>query len=298
MKFATVERQCPAKVNLLLKVLGKRADGYHELFTLMQAIDLADTLEVWLEKKGIRFQSTDSRLPLDERNLVVKATRLFLEKTGIQDGIGIRLQKRIPIAAGLGGGSSDAANTLLALNQLFENPMDFPSLNQMASQLGSDVPFFLHGGTALCLGRGEGVEPLDFLGDLHFVLVNPGVPLSTREVYESLESTAHSSLTGSKDLFSMIAKVFREKTYTKLSQLLSNDLEKIALEKVPQLRKLKEMLLRAGAVATLVSGSGPTVFGLAENALKAEELFKKAQNLISDRGYLFYQARSVPGNKL
>ena len=292
-----IERSCPAKVNLLLKILGKRPDGYHELLTLMQAIDLADSIEVWRQSRGVALECDQPGIPTDGRNLMVKAAQLFLEKAEIREGVGMRLVKRVPVAAGLGGGSSDGAHTLSALNELFSLPLNRDELFQLSARLGSDVPFFLSGGAAVCRGRGEKVEPFAHDMDLHFVLVNPGLPLSTREVYESLKNGGETNLTGGEDLLTLIMTVLSEKNHAQLGAAISNDLEEAAIQKMPLLVQIKKSLLLAGGAGAMVSGSGPTVFALAQNKTKAEQVLEKARNLLGNKSFRFFVARAVKPEK-
>ncbi len=260
-----VERDCPAKINLLLKILGKRADGFHELVTVMQAIDLCDHIEVWKKSGSVELETDSAQLPTDQRNLMVQATLAFLEKIGTQEGVGLKLQKRIPTAAGLGGGSSDAANTLVALNQLFDNPLEYKELHEICSQLGSDIPFFLKGGTALCEGRGEKVEHFASSADFGLVLINPGLPLSTKEVYQSLDPSTTTLLTDPQELSRMIIKSLETHDLGLLNQALVNDLEGAAIKKLPVLTTVMDLLKKSGFEKPLVSGSGPTLFALTQN---------------------------------
>ena len=178
--------RCPAKVNLYLRVVGRRPDGYHEVVTVMQPLTLADTLTVTLAGAGISLRCDRPDLPQGEENLVWRAARQFQEETGLTSGVRLRLSKRIPVAAGLGGGSSDAAGTLLALNELAGKPLPPGDLHRLASRLGADVPFFLAREPAVGRGTGTQLSPVTLL-PYWYLLVNPGVPLSTRWVYENLD---------------------------------------------------------------------------------------------------------------
>lgn len=293
-----VERICPAKVNLFLKILGTRPDGYHELLTLMQTIDLADSIEVWEEGSSVEMQCDQKALPTSDLNLMVKAAWFFLTKARLKTGVRMRLVKRVPVAAGLGGGSSDGAHTLLALNELFGHPLSAGDLWELAARLGSDVPFFLTGGLAVCRGRGEIVEPVAYNEKWCFVLINPGVPLSTRSVYEAVNPIIDSRLTASEDLLRIVLGAVQEKDCQKLSQVLCNDLEAPAIQKMPRLAEIKRALREAGSAGAWVAGSGPTIFGIAAKEDQAREISQKAQNLLSNKSYRFYVAKSfLPSGK-
>lgn len=265
-----VRLQTPAKVNPILEVISKRPDGYHELSLVFQAVSLFDELEFIRGGDGLRFEmgESPSPLPLDDSNLVVKAAKLFLKDVlqGEADVL-IRLTKKIPLAAGLGGGSSDAAATLTGLNLVFNAMASQSHLNSLAAQLGSDVPFFLAGGTALGSGRGEVITPWEPAPRMHLVLVNPPEGLSTPAVYQSGKAVFSP---GEK------AKAFkgllREKNLPKIAGSLFNSLQPAALHLMPEIGEIQKSLLEAGALGTLVSGSGPTVFGVAENRKAAERI--------------------------
>lgn len=283
-----VEIDSPAKVNLLLKILGKRPDGFHELITVIQAIDLNDTLQMEKEGSGIKLTCSDPGIPLGEENLVVRAARLFFKEAKINSGVRIHLEKRIPVAAGLGGGSSDAAHTLIALNDLFNHPLQKKIIGTLASSLGSDVPFFLEKGAAVCRGRGEIVQHFDHNADVCLILVNPAMPLSTKDVYRSVPVFPSSGLTLKTDRHKMIIEALQDNNLQGLSNYLENDLEPIALQKCPVLSEIKNVLSKCGFQRSLVSGSGPTVFALAPKDGESFENFKKAQNLLPDKFSLFF----------
>lgn len=260
----------PAKVNLWLKVLHHRPDGYHEIASLLQTIDLSDRLEFRLAGGGrvsIRVSGPRSGgVPADESNLAVKAALLLKGRFGIEAGAEIFLWKEIPPGAGLGGGSSDAAATLIGCSRLWGLDIGIERLNELAAELGSDVPFFLRGGTALCTGRGERVTPIASVGVAHLVLV-PGRPLSTAEVYKRWDSLA---LTGTyqDDIF------YKWQTESvDLCRLSSippeNSLESAAFELMPCLKEIKALLASKGASRVMMTGSGSCIFGAARSAEEA-----------------------------
>ena len=241
---------CPAKVNLYLRVVGRRPDGYHALVTVMQPLTLADELTVSLGGAGIRLKCDAPELPCGEENLVWRAAQEFQQETGQKLGILLSLRKRIPLSAGLGGGSSDAAGTLLALNELTGRPCTQERLHLLASLLGADVPFFLKRQPAVGRGIGTRLSPVTLL-PYWYLLANPGVPLATRWVYENLDLASLPEPPG-------------EETWDPEhpESWVRNDLGPVALKRFPELRKLLDELRAAGAWAQGISGSGPTLFGL------------------------------------
>ena len=249
-----ITRASPAKVNLQLRVLGRREDGYHDILSLMQRISLSDEMSFAPTAAGIVLHCPDSPLPEDESNIVYRAARLFLSRVSRPRGVEITLRKRIPIAAGLGGGSSNAATTLLALNEISPAPLDPRELMALAAGLGADVPFFIFAKTAWASGIGEVLTEAPPLPPLWFVLINPGFAVSTQKVYQALNF----GLT--KDGLSYsIPRIY---TLDDVIRGLTNDLEKVTLVLHPELGHLKHLLLNSGALGALMSGSGPTVFGI------------------------------------
>ena len=254
----------PAKINLFLQVIGKRPDGYHELFSLMCCITLFD--EILLEFGGdenIEIHCSHPNVPADETNLAYRAAEMFLNRMGKAQGLKIELTKNIPVAAGLGGGSSNAASILLALNAHYGHPFSDTHLFEMGLKLGADVPFFVFKKPALATGIGEKLDT--FKGDLpyHFLLLYPGFSVSTAETYQNLNLG--------------LTKAEKKPTsnHLKLNRFnparhLANDLEQVTAPKYPEIGLAKEKLLNQGAVGALMSGSGPTVFGLFNNAETAE----------------------------
>lgn len=291
-----IQRQCPAKVNLLLKILGKRSDGFHELLTIMQAIDLCDEIQVWKKNNSIELTCQDPVVPTDEKNLMVQAAQLFLEQAEITDGVGMHLEKKIPTAAGLGGGSSDAAHTLLALNELFDYPLSQNDLWQIASGLGSDIPFFLKGGAALCEGRGEKVTSIEHSADFCLILVNPSLPLSTKEVYQSLSLSTTSGLTDPGELSRMIIAALQNSDLSQLNKVLINDLENAATKKLPLLKDTLDVLKESGFEKPLVSGSGPTLFALTQNLGDIDDKLIKIRQVLP-QNYSFFSCRFMRRNQ-
>jgi 4-diphosphocytidyl-2-C-methyl-D-erythritol kinase len=249
---------CPAKVNLGLHVVGRRSDGYHEIVTIFQAIDLCDVLEGEIAG-DLTLEVADDAVPAGETNLVVRAARLLGARVDRARGLGARLtlHKAIPVGAGLGGGSSDAAGALMLLNVLWNLRLSSDELATLAADLGSDVPFFLVGGTALGTGRGERVEPLPPIRERAIILGSPAFALSTPDVYRALALP----LTGdSGDV--TVPRLFVKFAEGNDFALAKNDLEAAAFGMSKELGTFREALSRWGAEVALLSGSGSTVFGL------------------------------------
>jgi len=252
----------PAKINLCLHVLGRREDGYHDLATLMQKIDLQDRLEIAVSNgSDITVYCPQVDLPRGVENLAARAARLFLQHVGKTYSVAINIEKRIPEAAGLGGGSSDAAAVILALNNLLDSGLSCSEMITLGRQLGADVPFFLYGQTAWATGVGEQLQPWPGLPPLCLVLVNPRVAVSTAWAFQNLGLTHHRS----------IAKLPRFPQGTSaLVRLLHNDLEVVTCQHYPVITTIKERLIASGAIGALMSGSGPTVFGVFADRSRAE----------------------------
>lgn len=254
-------------MNLVLEVLGKRADGYHELSTVLQAVDLFDRL-VLEEDETLTLRTSDPALPTDEGNLAVRAARLLREAARVGRGARITLDKRIPVAAGLGGGSSDAAATLWGLNRLWGLRWSERRLAELAAALGMDVPFFLDGGRALATGRGERLEPLGASPALALVLVTPDFPLSTREVYGRVPEGLRDDGRRTKGLIQALAS----RDSSRVAASLYNALEAVVEPGHPEIGRIKRALQGAGALGSVMSGSGPTVLGVARSVDHARQI--------------------------
>ncbi|WP_321530970.1 4-(cytidine 5'-diphospho)-2-C-methyl-D-erythritol kinase [uncultured Desulfuromonas sp.] len=263
----------PAKVNLCLHVEARRGDGYHELCMIMQKVSLCDELTVTVsEGEGVELVCDQVPLADGEDNLVVRASRLVLEEAQRRVRVDLRLTKNIPVAAGLGGGSSDAASALLTLNGMLGNPVALPRLHELALQLGADVPFFLQDDTVWARGVGERLTPVCIAADYVLLLVNPGVPVSTAAVYQGL----------TQDDFSCCTPVERIDDRAALCRMLHNDLERVAITHQPVIEKVKKRVASCGAEGVLMSGSGATVFGVFAHKKNAD---KAAERLRSQQGW-------------
>jgi 4-diphosphocytidyl-2-C-methyl-D-erythritol kinase len=249
----------PAKMNFGLRILGKRPDGYHAIQTVLQMLDLYDWLTFRANAEGtIRLTCHPSTLPTDDRNLIVRAARLLQHTMQVRQGVDIVLDKYIPIAAGLGGGSSNAAVTLLALNHLWKLNATKAILPRLAVQLGSDVPFFLDGPTAVAEGRGEVLAPVPSPAPLMGVLVNPGFGVSAGWAYRHFSGPSWAT----ELTIPGILQALRDRNLRALAEVMVNDLEPGVASAYPIIRQLQEALRAVGALVTFLSGSGPTVGGL------------------------------------
>jgi 4-diphosphocytidyl-2-C-methyl-D-erythritol kinase len=255
----------PAKINLSLKILGRREDGFHEIETLISPISLADKIDIERQSRWIDFSCDDPTLPGGDENLAVRAAKAFFDKTKINSGVGIKLHKKIPHGAGLGGGSSDAAATLRALNQLFETNFSPEELTKLGSTIGSDVPFFLFESAAVCKGRGEIVNPTKLNKKLSILLLKPAFGVSSAWAYSRWQDSKE------------IPRIsYQPQNFD--GQSFVNDLERPVFEKFVFLAQLKAWLMKQAEVdATLMSGSGSTVFAVLPPNADVELLAKRAR---------------------
>jgi 4-diphosphocytidyl-2-C-methyl-D-erythritol kinase len=271
-----LERPSPCKVNLLLNILGKRPDGFHELETVIHPVSLCDVLRFERSASGIQLTCSTPALPADSANLVHQAASAFLAAAGINEGVRVSIEKRIPMAAGLGGGSGNAATTLLALNELFGQPLSHDELHAIAAALGSDVPFFLQRNPALATGRGERIQPLDPFRALRggaFLLIHPGFGISTAWAYQQL-TRFPSALQGKPGRGEKLVQLLAAADLVAAGKEFYNSLEAPALEKFPLLALYQEFLRANGAAATLMSGSGSTTFAIARTLEEGQRLEK------------------------
>lgn len=272
--------KAPAKINLLLRVLRKRPDGYHDLASVMQQISIYDELEYTMQQEGITLHCPGTDLPTNEQNLIYRAAQTIFNHTSYRNGVEIVLNKYIPSAAGLGGGSSDAATTLMTLNDLCSLGLSKTELIKLGAKLGADVPFFIFGSSAFATGIGDKLQTLPDLPQINMVLINPTFPLSTKTVYENLNL----ALTKKKNNYSIprfyaLGDVIRE---------LHNDLEAVSLKMHPELNDLKQMLMKEGALGALMSGSGPTLFGIFEDEKSAKEAREAILKKVSGECLVFF----------
>jgi 4-diphosphocytidyl-2-C-methyl-D-erythritol kinase len=265
-----IYEKAPAKINLMLDVLHRREDGYHEVEMIMTMVDLADRLEMsTLPRDTIIISSQVGYIPLDEKNLAFQAARLIKDRYNVRSGVYIHLDKNIPVAAGLAGGSSDAAATLRGLNRLWGLNIPVEELKALGAELGSDVPFCVTGGTALATGRGEILTPLPNPPQCWVVLAKLPINVSTAEVYGRLRS---SQIPNHPSAGAMIEAI-ENGSFLGVCDRLGNVLEDVTLQMHPEVAHLKESMLRLGADGVLMSGSGPTVFGLVSKESKVSRIY-------------------------
>jgi 4-diphosphocytidyl-2-C-methyl-D-erythritol kinase len=257
-----------AQINLTLDILGKRPDGYHEVSMVMQSISLHDTLTFYKTKGDINLNINVPWLRADEHNLAWRAAALFKEYCGLKGGVSIHLTKRIPVAAGLAGGSADAAAVLRGMNALYRLHLSNEELCKLGADLGSDIPFCLMGGTQLATGRGEVLRKLKRMPPVWVVLAKPRLSVSTAWAYQNYDEQGAERHPDNEAIQKEIARGNRKG----VAKLLCNVLESVTINKYDVIERYKQMMLAKGAMASMMSGSGPTVFALAKNREQAEEI--------------------------
>jgi 4-diphosphocytidyl-2-C-methyl-D-erythritol kinase len=276
--------ESPAKVNLRLEILKRRENGYHELRTVLQKISLHDTLHFSLKKeKGVSIVTDHPNLPIGKTNLVYQAVHSMLKISGYKGGVHIEIEKRIPLGAGLGGGSSNAATTLKALNQLLEMNLSKRELMGMGLEIGADVPFFFLRGAAIGSGIGERLKKEE-LPNLWYVLIYPNFEVSTRWAYQNFV------LTNQQFHFNLHKFL---KSPEGISRILLNHLEEVVSKKYPQIGIMEKILFSAGALGALMTGSGPTVFGLFQDDKSATGAYAKIKKSVGRRGWVVFKAHSI-----
>ncbi len=281
--------RAPAKVNLCLRVVGKRDDGYHLLDTVMVPVGLYDEIEiarprlVKADKEGLAVTCDHPSVPPGRKNLVYRAASLLLGRKGVHDPVHIHIRKRIPVGGGLGGGSSDAAATLRGLNRLFRLGCDRGEIHSLAASLGADVPFFIYGRPARARGIGERLSPIASFPRLWMVILYPGFPVRTRWVYQNLAFKLTKAIENTSINFSL-------EEPEELKRFLVNDLEKVTIRRYPRIAFLKERLIQEGAAGALMSGSGSSVFGIFSAGQRAREAFRR---LRKEEGVQAYLVRSL-----
>ena len=264
--------QAFAKINLGLDVLGKREDGYHEVRMIMQTIRMYDQLDMRKSvEPGIHLTTNKKYIPVDENNLVWRAAKLMMDTCGIMEGVSIHLHKVIPVAAGMAGGSSDAAATLVGMNRLFHCGLSKEKLMELGVQIGADVPYCVLRGTALAEGIGEKLTVLPPMPDCWILIGKPGISVSTKYVYTTLDlntNTVHPDIDGMK-------KALEDGNLYGITERMGNVLQDVTIPAYLEVERIKEQLQTLGAVNAMMSGSGPTVFGIFDNEEKAQEACQK-----------------------
>jgi len=281
----SLHRESPAKINLRLEILKKRKDGYHELKTIFQKIDLHDTIHFSLKKeKGISITTDHPALSVGKNNIVYQAVQTMFKRADYQGGVHIEIEKRIPLGAGLGGGSSNAATTLKALNQLLKIDLPKKDLMKIGLGIGADIPFFFLKGAAIGLGIGERLKEIE-LPSLWYVLIYPNFQVSTRWAYQNFVLT--------KERFHLNFYEFL-RTPKGISSILRNDLEGVVSRRYPQIATMKKILLDAGALGASMTGSGPTVFGIFSKNRESSEAYQKVRKIAKQKGWIAIKAKGLP----
>lgn len=263
-----ITRKAYAKINLGLDVIRRRPDGYHEVKMIMQSVGIYDILTFQkADREGIRISLDHAELPCDQHNLIYKAAQLIMDAYGIKNGVEITLNKNIPIAAGMAGGSTDAAAVFHGLNELFGLGMSLQDMKEMGVKIGADVPYCIMGGTALSEGIGEILTPLSAPPDAHLLIAKPDINVSTKFVYENLHAD---TLTDHPDIDGMV-KALNEGNLKGITDRMGNVLETVTVKEYPIIDRIKKEMLGGGAENALMSGSGPTVFGIYKEKKAAEK---------------------------
>jgi 4-diphosphocytidyl-2-C-methyl-D-erythritol kinase len=258
-----------AKINIALDVVGKREDGYHMLNMIMQTIDLYDELNIDYIDQGIILKSNSTSIPLDEKNIAYKAAKIFLDTYNIKSGVAINIIKNIPIEAGLAGGSTDAAAVLKCMRDIYKPEIDDKELMKLGVRLGADVPYCIIGGTAVCTGIGEIVNKIKHFKNNILVIVKPSFGVSTKEVYKNLNLNYINQRPNVEEL----VKAIEKDDLSYVSKNMKNVLENVTLKKHTILKEIKDEINSMGALGTLMTGSGPTIFGFFEDMLKAQRCY-------------------------
>lgn len=267
-----------AKVNISLDVVGKRDDGYHLLKMIMQKIDIYDEIIINKKKHGITIECNKSFVPCDDRNLAYKAADLFMKTYNIKSGVHIKINKNIPVAAGLAGGSTDCAAVLRIMNKMFNINASEEELMKLGLKLGADVPYCVKGGTALCEGIGEIVTPLKPFKNNIMVLVKPPFGVSTKEVYKSFDISKAIIHPNTEALINAM----KRDNINYVARNMKNLLENVTLKRHKVIINIKEDMVRLGSIGAMMSGSGPTVFGFFDDMLKAQKCYEYMKKKYED----------------
>ena len=277
-----------AKINLSLDVLGKRADGYHDLKMIMQTVELHDSICLETAPAGISIECSDKWVPCDGRNTASKAAGLLLEQCGIKSGVRIKIKKRIPVAAGLAGGSTDAAAVLRGLNDLFKLGLGRQELLKLGKQVGADVPYCISGGTKLAEGIGERLTELPDFSGVHIVLVKPRIGVSTAWVYGNLNLSDVSE--GDRPETDLLVQALGRRDIGAVAGQMKNVLEKVTIPKYSIVQEAKDKLLELGALGSMMSGSGPSGFGIFSGSNTAAAAYEQ---LARDRKWKCFLTRTT-----
>ncbi len=265
-----------SKINLTLNILARREDGYHEVETIMQSINLADKVIITEERKGIKIKCNHPQVPVDNQSLVYRSAEKIIKKFGIERGVTIEIDKKIPLASGMAGGSANSATILVGINKLFNLNLSKKSLREIGEELGMDVPFCIQNGTALAYQRGEKISPLLPINPpLWIVVINPGFRISTQWAYNNLDLE---NVQRGRDNTKAMLAVLKEGKPQEIAKNLFNSFEGLIIKKYPEIERVKDRLINEGALGALMSGSGPAVFGIAQNEEEALQIYEKLKS--------------------
>lgn len=270
--------KAPAKINLALDVLSKRPDGYHDVAMIMQTVALYDTISVRSGFEGIKLTSDSSKIPIDETNIAYKAAHYLSTKYNVKRGAHIHIEKRIPVAAGLAGGSTDAAAVLKLLNKAWDLKLSKVELMDAGKKLGSDVPFCIQGGTCLAEGLGEKLTVIKSMPDCYILLAKPNISVSTQEVYQNLNLNEIEE----RPNIPAILQAIENQDIMGISNSMVNVLETVTTKMHPIIVELKQKLMENGAIGSIMSGSGPTVFGVFEDMATAYGAYDNIKTLVNE----------------
>jgi 4-diphosphocytidyl-2-C-methyl-D-erythritol kinase len=270
--------KAPAKINLALDVLSKRPDGYHDVAMIMQTVALYDTISVRSGFEGIKLTSDSSKIPVDDTNIAYKAAHYLSTKYNVKRGAHIHIEKRIPVAAGLAGGSTDAAAVLKLLNKVWDLKLSKAELMDAGKKLGADVPFCIQGGTCLAEGLGDKLTVIKSMPDCFILLAKPNVGVSTKDVYEGLKLNEIED----RPNIPAILQGIQNQDLLKISKNMGNVLETVTTKMYPIIVQLKQKLMENGAIGSLMSGSGPTVFGVFEDMATAYGAYDNIKTLVNE----------------
>ncbi len=271
-----VEIDSYSKINLTLNILAKRQDGYHDIETIMQSINLTDRLFIKEEKEGIKIKCTHPQVPIDNQSLAYKSAEKILSRYRITKGVKIEIEKNIPLASGMAGGSANSASILLGINKLFDLNLSNKDLREIAEELGMDVPFCIQNGTALAYHKGEKVIPLSPINPpLWIIVINPGFKISSEWAYNNIDlDQIKKEKNNTKDMI----KALKNGEHEEIAKNLFNSFDGLMIKKYPEIEKIKDRLIKEGVLGALMSGSGPTVFGIARNKEHALKIYERLKS--------------------
>ncbi len=271
-----IEIDSYSKINLTLDILGKRQDGYHNIETIMQSINLADRISIKGGGEGIKIRCNHPLVPIDSQSLTYRTAEKILDRYRITVGVKVEIDKKIPLSSGMAGGSANSASILVGINKLFDLNLSNNDLREIGEELGMDIPFCIQNGTALAYHKGEKVTPLPFINPpLWVIVINPGFEIPTEWAYKNLDLEQAKK---EKNNTSAMIKALKERELQGIARNLYNSFEGLIIKEYPEIGKIKNRLIEAGALGALMSGSGPTVFGIAQNKEQALKIYEKLKS--------------------